>query len=99
MRTLHIHKVPDIGEMVCHKEGVVEPITYAIWTFLRREDYRIKESWINQVIVSESMPLLLRVYTALLQLSQTTDEELSSWANDIIGSRIDPAFKSFPNLH
>lgn len=99
MRSLMIHDLPDIGSMVCHKEGIVEPITYAIFCFLKREDHVMKESWVDHAIMQESMPLLLRIHIALLQLSQVADEALSHWANSMIERKIDPAFKVFPRLN
>lgn len=101
MRSLLIHDVPNIGSMVCHREGIVEPITYAILCFLGGESdtLSLKEPWIDQVIYQESMPLLVRVHIALLQLTKVTDKALSSWASSILEFKINPAFEKFPNLH
>jgi hypothetical protein len=98
MRSVLTHDLPGIGSIVCHKAGIVEPITYSIFCYLEREGVQANH-WIDQAIARESMPLLSRIHIALLELSSIADEAISAWANSTLEKKVNPAFKVFPNLH
>lgn len=92
------HDFPDYGSMVCHKSGIVEPITLAIFQFLSREGSESTE-WIEEAIERKSFPLLMRIDIALDQLAVINDADRAKWAKNMITEHIKPAFKNFPPLH
>lgn len=100
MRSVLTHDLSEfgIGSIVCHKAGIVEPITYSIFLYLEREGVQANH-WIDQAIVCNSLPLLSRIHIALLQLSSIADETLSSWANNTLEHKVNPAFKVLLKLH
>jgi hypothetical protein len=98
MQAVPIHDVPDIGSIVCHKAGVIEPITFSIFCFLAREGVEATD-WIDQAIGFTSMPLLARIHIALLQISRFADAELAAWAQDMLAAKVLPAFEALPPLH
>lgn len=98
MRAAPTHDLPGIGSIVCHKAGIIEPITYSIFAYLAREGSQAND-WMDQAIALASMPLLGRIHIALLQISSFADKTLSAWAQSTLANKIAPAFKVFPDLH
>ncbi|MHB1529882.1 MAG: type I restriction endonuclease [Acidiferrobacteraceae bacterium] len=98
MRGVPTHDLPGIGSIVCHKAGIIEPITYSIFAFLAREGSSAN-GWIEQAIALASMPLLGRIHIALLQISSFADKALAVWAQNTLANTIAPAFKVLPDLH
>lgn len=97
-RAVPTHDLPGIGSIVCHKAGIIEPITLSIFRFLARNCAEAS-AWIDRAITVNSMPLLVRIHIALLQISRLVDAQLSVWAADTLAGKISPALKSFPHLH
>lgn len=98
MRAAPTHDLPGIGSMVCHKAGIIEPITLSIFRYLMREGVQAND-WIDAAINAESMPLLGRIHIALLQISTSANDELAARAKDMLAAKVSPAFKLFPSLH
>jgi hypothetical protein len=92
------HDLPGHVSIVCHKSGIVEPITLSILEFLGREGSRATE-WIEEVLKRNSFPLLARTQIALGQLVRIDDGATAMWAEKMINELIDPALKNSPLLH
>jgi hypothetical protein len=97
MRVAPTHDVPGIGSMVCHKAGIIEPITHSIFRYLVNNRASAND-WIDAALAVDSMPLLSRIHIALLQASSSAHEELATWAEETLTSKVLPAFKRFPVL-
>ncbi|WP_254701429.1 type I restriction enzyme HsdR N-terminal domain-containing protein [Neorhizobium galegae] len=93
-----MHHIEGHGSIVCHHAGIVEPITYSIYTFLRR-DHAGVEDWIDEAIDRKSFPLLARIEIALLMLVESGNAQVAGWASEVLGSTVRPALKEFPGLH
>ncbi len=98
MHATPTHDLPGIGLIVCHNAGIIEPITLSIFRYLAREGTNAND-WIDSAIAEASMPLLGRIHIALLQISELADTNFSAWANDVLATKISPAFNLFPTLH
>ena len=73
------HEVPGHGSIVCHKAGIVEPVTLSIFRFLISEGLA-SEDWLGQAVRQGSLPLLARIDIALRVVSETADHETSAFA-------------------
>lgn len=93
-----IHELPNHVSIVCHKAGIIEPITLSILKFISFEGMR-SEEWIENAINRKSQPLLARIHIALLELSRVADTEKSGFARRMLKDVVQPAFSSFPALH
>lgn len=93
-----IHNIEGHGSIVCHNEGIVEPITLSIYRFLRR-DYEQVEDWLDEAIERRSLPLLARIDIALRMLTHSGDTQVDAWARRTLATSVGPAFKAFPALH
>jgi hypothetical protein len=95
-RALAIHNLPGVGSFVCHNEGIVEPITFAMTQLMSfdtsRGDYLVAEA-----LRERSIPLMFRLYTALQMISGFAGEERRTWAQDLL-KRLKP-FLSSKLLH
>jgi hypothetical protein len=93
------HKIPDVGSIVCHLAGIVEPITLSILRFLSAEGKRATE-WIIEAVERESLPLLARIDIALRVLSGSAYQNKVAFSQNMLTNVIRPALKKnlFP-LH
>jgi hypothetical protein len=98
MRAAPTHDLPGIGSIVCHRAGIIEPITHSIFTYLAREGSS-SNNWIEQAIALESLPLIERIHIALLQIASFADNAMADWAQDVLANKIAPALEAFPDLH
>ncbi|MEN5339913.1 type I restriction enzyme HsdR N-terminal domain-containing protein [Stenotrophomonas sp. TWI143] len=86
------HDLPDGGSVVCHQEGIVEPITWSIHCFLLH--YRTDAgSWIDEVATSGNLALQTRVAAALGQITSASGE-IGTWAREMLEQRIVPNLKN-----
>lgn len=85
------HDVPDQGEVVCHRSGIIEPITWALLNAIVRMDMQEADDWIAEMMRRESFPLLSRTDIALRQIIHFADKEKASWAQRILESKVAPA--------
>jgi hypothetical protein len=98
IQSIPIHDIPRIGSVVCHQAGIVEPVTLSIFRYLAREG-RDASEWIDMAIETKSMPLLIRVQIALMQVSRTAGQDVACWANQTLTEKLAPALKFFPETH
>jgi hypothetical protein len=92
------HKIAGHGEIVCHKSGIVEPITMSILGFLGTE-WRNAEEWIEEAIGRRSFPLMARIDLVLRELAVSADKGKAAWARQTIDELVAPALLDFPALH
>jgi len=92
------HDIAKHGSIVCHKIGIVEPITQAIYNLLHREEVFVK-SWINAAIDENSFALLARIHLALHVRLQPMGSENPSFLSGLMDEQITPALKKYPPLH
>ena len=85
------HDLDSGEEIVCHQEGIIETITHSIFLYLHREG-RNAEGWIDGAVAINSVSLLSRIDIALRALTASADGELSNFANEMLTSKIRPAF-------
>lgn len=85
------HDVPDQGEVVCHRSGIIEPITLALLNAIVRMDMQEADDWVAEMMSRESFPLLARTDIALRQIIHFADKEKASWAQRILDSNVAPA--------
>jgi hypothetical protein len=67
------------GSVVCHREGVVEPITLALF-LAAANDCRRGDYLTAAAAESKSAPFLMRMYIALRMVAELVDEEHRKWA-------------------
>jgi hypothetical protein len=79
---LETHGLPNGGEMICSNMGIVEPITFAIYLLLRREP-KLANDFLLAALEAESLPLMLRIHTAL-QVLQLQSEEMQKLNDEIV---------------
>lgn len=89
MRT---HSLAEHGSYVCHKEGIVEPITWALHNLLCREGASLTD-WIREVAGGASIPLLSRTSIALHQLQGLVGDR-GKWAREMLEKHIEPAIEA-----
>jgi len=92
------HHIPGHGAIVCHKAGIVEPITQSILRFLSSEGEGA-EQWIEEAVSRNSLPLLARIDIALRQLLDSADAHRSEFARRVLDDVIRPAKSALPALH
>ena len=91
------HTIPGHGEIVCHREGIIEPIAMAIYKFLSAAGARASE-WIEDALERKSLPLLYRIFLVLQALAQSTNSELAEWSASVKRDRVEPALSAFPSI-
>lgn len=92
-----VHDVPGHGSVVCHKFGIVEPVTLAI-TKLLASNWVEASDWISAAAGLGSFPLMMRIYIALQQIAAANFAK-AAWATRMLNKVIKPALKNFPSLH
>lgn len=88
------HNVPGKGEVVCHRSGIVEPITLALLNAIVRMKVDEADAWIAEMMQRESFPLLARTDIALRQVTHFADKEKACWAQRVLDSIVGPAIAS-----
>lgn len=91
MNEVGMHSFEGECDVVCGGEGIIEPITNSMLTFLGR-DWQEAEQWIDEAILRNSTPLLSRISIALEQLEYSIDPKLSAFAQDMLTRKIRPMF-------
>jgi hypothetical protein len=98
MNAVLTHQIKGHGSIVCHKAGIVQPITFSMLKFLDRERDRANE-WIEEAVARELLPLLARIDIALRHIAEGGDTPRAKWARDLLARVIEPAFFRYPPLH
>lgn len=83
----------DIGNdlsVVCHRAGIVEPITWSLVRFFGREPEAMRNQFIDFALDAAEPALLPRLDIALRQTSESADAERAAWAREIRESRLRP---------
>lgn len=88
------HNVPGQGEVVCHRSGIVEPITLALLDAIVRMNREEASDWITEAMRRDSFPLLARIDIVLRQISHFADKEKAAWAQQILESTVGPAISA-----
>jgi len=79
------------GVVVCHREGIVEPITLSLFC-ASAHDRRRGEYLTNAALRDGSAAFLMRMYIALRKVAELVDEERSQWATSL-AERVLPLIK------
>ena len=85
------HNVPGKGDVVCHRSGIVEPITLALLNAIVGREVDEADAWIAEMMQRESFPLLARTDIALRQVTHFADKEKACWAQRTLDSIVGPA--------
>lgn len=92
------HEVNSHVSIVCHKAGIVEPITLSLFKFLCSEG-RNAEEWIQKATASSSLPMLARLDIALREISSLADAGIAAFAKEMLEQRIQPAISTLLPPH
>lgn len=96
--TYMTHEIEGHGSIVCHKSGIVEPVSQAIFKLLHLDD-ELVEAWIDAAIAESVFPLVARIHLALDMIIQSLPKEDAAFQNRMMQTKVQPAMKSFPLLH
>jgi hypothetical protein len=86
------HSIPGYGEVLCHRSGIIEPITFSLFKMLCREG-PAQEEWIELALKSGSLGLLARIDVALRAVEGLIDP-VADWAKTVRRDRISPALQA-----
>lgn len=75
-----LHNLRDELSIVCHKAGIVEPITWSFVRFFGREDEAMGDQFIEEALDTPEPALLARIDIALRQTAQSADSARAAWA-------------------
>lgn len=78
--------------IVCHQEGIIEPITMAIHRTML-QGRLAGESLIRKAVARKSLSLLSRINIALEGFEGSADNELADWAKEVREQKVLPAFQ------
>lgn len=89
-----MHDVEKDLSVVCHKAGLVEPISWSLVHFLGREDEGMRDRFIDFALDAAEPPLLVRLDIALTQTEQSADRSRANWARSVRTHRIKPLLET-----
>jgi hypothetical protein len=92
------HDLPNNESVVCHKAGIVEPITFALM-HASLGDHERGEHLVDLAIESSSQFFAMRLFTALTMIAELENPEHSDWARALLQQKINPLIASFPAFH
>lgn len=92
-----VHDVPGHGSFVCHRSGIVEPITWALVNYFLQRGPGAAD-WVETAIHEESLPLLARMHIALTYVAGIADAR-GAWARSALSDHVGPALARFPLHH
>jgi hypothetical protein len=84
------HSIAGYGEVVCHKAGIVEPITFSLFRRVSEEGPDI-EDWIRGVVSDGSLAMLARLDIALRETAKLADDIRRPWAERMLAELVTPA--------
>jgi hypothetical protein len=90
LESILTHRMAD-GVVVCHKQGIVEPITLSLF-YAAADDRQRGEYLTDAALSSDSAAFLMRMYIALGKVAELVDEDRRQWATSL-KNRILPAIK------
>jgi hypothetical protein len=92
------HDLGKNGHVLCPDQGPVETTTLAIAGLLSRP-WKHADSWIEDAIDTNSLPLMYRVMIALQTVVARQISDQSTWAAETIKHRILPAIHAAQKFH
>jgi len=76
------HPTKPTGAVVCHREGVIEPVTLAL--YLAAAHDRQRGDYLTEAAINSNSPaFLMRMYMALRMVEELVDEERRKWATAV----------------
>ena len=80
LRSLPVHDLGDDLTIVCHRAGLVEPITWSLFDFLSRSWRVGGEIFVGEALELGSAALLARLDLCLRVIAGLEDAERRKWA-------------------
>ncbi len=90
-----MHDIASDLSVVCHKAGIVEPITWSLVRFFGREDEAMRDQFIDFALDAAEPALLPRLDIALRQIAGSADKPRAAWASSVRAGRIAPLLTEF----
>jgi len=91
MSGLPVHELSSDLTVVCHDAGIVEPVAWALFSYLSDEKEADVDAFIDEALSRGEPPLLGRLDLVLRELGRTTGER-AAWAERTLRERVTPAF-------
>jgi hypothetical protein len=93
----HTHEIEG-AEMSCFRNGIAEPVVWAISELLLHELPGVdRDAWVQAAAASDCPPLIHRLGLALTHIARL--EGKSEWANDMLERFYRPAWSALPAFH
>ena len=93
----HTHEIEG-GEISCFKNGIAEPVTWAISELLVNDIPGVdRDAWVREAAKSGSAPLVNRLGQALTHISKL--EQIGVWAKEMLEMHYKPALAEHPQFH
>lgn len=89
-RGIFTHQIAGYGEVVCHRAGIVEPITFSLFRRVSEEGPELEE-WIRTAVEGGSLALLARLDIALRETAKLADDVRRPWAERVLSELVAPA--------
>lgn len=89
-RGVSTHQIAGYGEVVCHRAGIVEPITFSLFRRVSEEGLELEE-WIRTAVEGGSLALLARLDIALRETAKLADDVRRPWAERMLSELVAPA--------
>ena len=97
LEDFHTHDI-DGGEMSCMRNGIAEPVTWAIAELLGQDVPGVdRDAWVHEAAASDSLPLINRLGQALSHLANVGGT--SEWAEAMLQQEVRPAMRKHPQFH
>lgn len=97
LEEFHAHQI-DGGEISCFKNGIAEPVTWAISELLVHDIPGVnRDAWVQEAASSGSAPLVNRLGQALSHISELQD--MNAWAKEMLEKYYKPALAKLPQFH
>ena len=97
LEEFHTHAI-DGGEISCFKNGIAEPVTWAISELLAHEIPGVdRDAWVQEAAGSGSAPLINRLGQALTHISKL--QHVNAWAKEMLDTYYRPALADQPQFH
>jgi hypothetical protein len=75
------HELADGSAVSCSKNGIIEPITLAIFNFFGNSKIQASK-WLKRIDLKKSIHLKARVWIVLNLISASSNEPISNWAKE-----------------
>lgn len=95
---LLIHSIPGHGEIVCERNGFVEPVTFGLFQRLRKNGSAVEERLVK-IIEQAGLAFLSRLQCALNFMHETSTKQDGVWAARMMKEHVGPRLDELPALH